>query len=161
MTEFEQICLASRPQLQRLALRLVKSFDDAEDLVQETYRKVLEAPVKPEMLTRGHAENWLKRVMKNEYVSGCRLYYTSKKYNASWHELTSNEMRPDRYHTSQGFQRLFASIPQRFQEVLVSHVIVGKSTKEISEELGIPIGTVFTRLLRGRKLLREQLECSK
>ena len=155
---FEAEALPHLPGLFRLAMWLVRDRTEAEDLVQETFTQALQSFHRFEKGTNCRA--WLVRVM----------YYTNnnrRRANARLRLISENDERIaetivcDRP-TPQGLSaeevlRALRSLPQQFQDVVLLSDVEDLSYKEIAETLGVPLGTVMSRLHRGRKLMRAEL----
>ena len=166
--EFEQQALPHMEVLYNYALRLTGSPDDARDLLQETYLKAYRFWDKFEQGTNLRA--WMFRIMKNTYIN---LYRKEVKepdkvdYDEieSYYNIIRDESSDDNDLQTKIFGQLLdddvskalESLPEEFRTVVILCDIEGLSYEEIAEFLQIPVGTVRSRLHRGRKLLYTRL----
>lgn len=150
------------------ALRLTRSSSEAEDLVQETCLKAFRSFSQFQVGTNCKA--WLFRILTNTFINKYRRKVKER-------EILDNEFRkPKSAEESDGvtFGRTLESdladrflsddvlkalekVPVDFRLVVVLSDIYGYSYKEIASRVDIPIGTVMSRLFRGRRLLQDQL----
>jgi RNA polymerase sigma-70 factor (ECF subfamily) len=166
--EFEQQALPHMDILYNYALRLTGSADDAHDLVQETFLKAYRFWDKFEQGTNLRA--WLFRIMKNTYIN---IYRKEVKEpdKVDYDEIESyyNIIRDESSDDNDLQQKIFGqlldddvskaleSLPEEFRTVVILCDIEGLAYEEIAEFLQIPVGTVRSRLHRGRKLLYTRL----
>jgi RNA polymerase sigma-70 factor (ECF subfamily) len=160
------------PQLYSTALRMTHNASDAEDLVQETYLKAYKGFAGFEQGTNLRA--WMFRILTNTYINS----YRSKKRRPDETELDGVEdfylyrrmggleaARASRsaedelmdYFTDADVQAAIDALPESYRLAVLLSDVEGLSYKEIAEDLDIPIGTVMSRLHRGRKALQKQL----
>jgi len=170
LRQFEQLALPLMPQLYGAALRWTRNPSDAEDLVQETFAKAFIAWDKFEQGTNLKA--WLFRIMTNTHIN---LYNKRAKDQVKgalddmedWQvgDAESLTARATRSAEAEAFDNLpatvirdsLASIPEEFRMVVYYAVVEGLPYAEIAEIMGTPVGTVMSRLHRGKKLLRTLL----
>lgn len=154
--------------LYNYALRMTFNQADAEDLVQETFLKAFRFWDSYEQGTNIRA--WLFRIMKNAYIN---RYRKEKKEpeKVEYQEVENfyNSVRGGTVETSDSQETLYnnlldddvaaaiASLPADFRTVVILCDIEGLSYEEVAAFVECPIGTVRSRLHRGRKLLRSQL----
>jgi RNA polymerase sigma-70 factor (ECF subfamily) len=166
---FEQEALSYLDALYRTGLRMTRSEADAEDLVQETYIRAFRFR---EQFTPGtNLKAWLFRILTNTFINTYRRKATQPQTTEldDIEETTLHRhMTETRGDAPEPEQTLLDSIvdsevttaledlPERFRTVVLLDV-EGFSYKEIAEMLEIPIGTVMSRLHRGRKFLQERL----
>jgi RNA polymerase sigma-70 factor (ECF subfamily) len=160
------------PSLYTAALRMTRSPADAEDLVQETYLKAYRAFHTYQQGTNLKA--WLYRILTNTFINS----YRSKKRKP---EITEIEDVEDLYlyrrlggleaaaagrsaeeevldHiTDSEVKAALESLPEQFRMAVLLADVEGFAYKEIAEILDIPIGTVMSRLHRGRRALQKTL----
>jgi RNA polymerase sigma-70 factor (ECF subfamily) len=154
--------------LYNFALRMAESQPEAEDLLQETYLKAYRFFDKFEPGTNCKA--WLFRIMKNSYIN--RYRRRQKRPETVGYEAVEDfyySIRSDSTDASdfQGlvFEHLLGdevtvaieSLPEDFRTVVILCDIEGFTYEEIAEFVDCPVGTVRSRLHRGRKLLRDAL----
>jgi len=167
-SEFEEEALPHMDVLYNFALRTTGNVDDANDLLQETYLKAFRFWDKYEKGTNIRA--WLFRIMKNSYIN--RYRKESKEpdtvdyedvenfYNSIRAESTDpNDLQKKLFGNMLGDEvsKALANLPDDFRTVVILCDIEGMTYEEIAEFLDIPIGTVRSRLHRGRKLLQQML----
>ena len=156
-------------QLYAAALRYTKNPHDAQDLVQDTYAKAFTSFHQFEPGTNLKA--WLYRVLTTTFINNYRK--DQRRPQTSDSEVEDWQLHSAASHTSdQGksaedevlenlpdgdVKRALEQIPEEFRLVVYYADVEGYSYKEIAEILGIPSGTVMSRLHRGRKQLRELL----
>ncbi|TCD47363.1 sigma-70 family RNA polymerase sigma factor [Chlorobium sp. N1] len=168
-SEFQQEAVVHLNALYNYALHLTMNPDDANDLVQETYLKAYKFFSSFERGTNCKA--WLFKILKNNYINRFRknsrepgkvdydlikdFYHTIKDTRRD-----SSETETDYFHTllHEEVYTALQSLPEEFREVIQLCDIEGFTYEEIANMVESPIGTVRSRLYRGRKLLREQLE---
>ncbi len=167
---FERDALEYVDQLYSAALRMARNPADAEDLVQEAYTKAYSAfhQYKPGT----NLKAWLYRILTNTYIN---LYRKRQRepLRTSTDTVEDWQMAASMEHSSTGLRSAEAealdhlpdsdvkaalqSIGEDFRLAVYFVDVEGFSYKEASEILGVPIGTVMSRLHRGRKNLRELL----
>jgi RNA polymerase sigma-70 factor (ECF subfamily) len=166
--EFEQEAVPHKDVLLNFALRTTGNRDDALDLLQETYMKAFRFWDKYEKGTNIRA--WLFRIMKNSYINRYRketrepsmVDYDDVEnfYDSIRDEATdSNDLQKKMYSNmlSDEVTQALQSLPEDFRTVVILCDIEGLTYDEIAEFLNCPIGTVRSRLHRGRKMLEEKL----
>ena len=168
---FEAQALPLMPQLYGAALRWTRNPSDAEDLVQETFAKAFVAWAKFEQGTNLKA--WLFRIMTNTHIN---LYNKKAKDKAKtalddledWQvgqgeSVTSRASRSAEIEAMENLPSLaiksaLDQIPEEFRMVVYYAVVEGLPYQEIADIMGTPVGTVMSRLHRGKKLLRTLLQ---
>lgn len=167
---FERDALDFVDQLYSAALRMTRNPQDAEDLVQEAYTKAYSSFHQYRPGTNLKA--WLYRILTNTYIN---LYRKRQRepQQAQTDTVEDWQMARAAEHTSTGLRSAetealdhlpdsevksaLQSIPEEFRLAVYFADVEGYAYKEIAEILDVPIGTVMSRLHRGRKQLREQL----
>jgi RNA polymerase sigma-70 factor (ECF subfamily) len=166
--EFETEAFPHKDILFNFALRTTGDKDDAHDLLQETFMKAFRFWDKYEKGTNIRA--WLFRIMKNSYINRYRKetrepgmvdyddvenFYDSIRDDST----DSNDLQKRMYSNmlSDEVTDALQSLPEDFRTVVILCDIEGLMYDEISEFLNCPIGTVRSRLHRGRKMLEEKL----
>jgi len=166
--EFEAEALPHMDVLYNFALRTTGNEDDAQDLLQETYLKAYRFWDKYEKGTNIRA--WLFRIMKNSYINRYRKE-TKEPDKVDYDEIENfyNTIRAESTDPNDLQQKLFGhllgdevtkaleSLPDDFRTVVILCDIEGLTYEEIAEFVECPIGTVRSRLHRGRKLLQAEL----
>lgn len=166
--EFVREAMPHMDLLYNYALRMTGSSDDAEDLVQETYLKAYRFWDKYEKGTNIRA--WLFRILRNSYINRYRKeskepskvdyeeiqnYYNLVRAESS----DENDLQQKMYGAalSDDVVRALEALPEDFRTAVILSDIEGFTYEEIAEFVDAPIGTVRSRLHRGRKLLQAEL----
>lgn len=166
--EFEAEAVPHMDLLYNFALRTTGNEDDARDLLQETYLKAYRFWDKYEKGTNIRA--WLFRIMKNSYINRYRRE-TREPDTVDYEDVENfyDSIRGETKDTSDLQHRMFGgllgdevttalqSLPDDFRTVVILSDIEGLTYEEIAEFLSCPIGTVRSRLHRGRKMLQRDL----
>jgi len=155
---FEAEAMPHLDGLFRVAMWLVRNRAEAEDLVQETFTQALQSFKRFEQGTNCRA--WLVTIMYHTLSKRRRA--EMKLQLVSDHEERIAETVAFEPPTPQGITeeevlRALGRLPLPFQEVVVLSDVEDMTYKEIAEALSLPVGTVMSRLHRGRKLLRTEL----
>lgn len=166
--EFEKEAVPHMDILYNFALRTTGNESDAHDLLQETFLKAYRFWDKYEKGTNIRA--WLFRIMKNSYINRYRketrepdkIDYSSVEnfYNSIRAEHTDpNDLEEKIFGGLLGDEvtKALESLPEDFRTVVILCDIEGLTYEEIAEFIECPIGTVRSRLHRGRKLLQAKL----
>jgi RNA polymerase sigma-70 factor (ECF subfamily) len=161
---FREIVEPELPVLLRVARGLTRTSADAEDLVQETLIRAFKAILK---FDGAHPRAWLFTILRNTNVNMNRRTRPSLFIDGTlWEDATpafgddrrlSAEETAINRSMSAEIQKGFKDLDPRFREVLYLVDIQGLNYGECAASLGVPIGTVMSRLSRGRKRLREHL----
>ncbi len=155
---FEQEAMPYSADLFRVAMFLKRNRDMAEELVQETMMQALKSFHRYEMGTNCKA--WLTTIMYNTHYKQIRKQ-TRLKLVEDKEELIAQtvpfEAAIPQNITDEDVLRAIEKVPEIFREIVVLCDVEGFAYKEIAEIMDIPIGTVMSRLHRGRKVLRGEL----
>lgn len=164
---FEQQAIAHTDTLYRFGMRLTGNAADADDLVQETYLKAYRFWDKYDQGTNIRA--WLFRILKNSFIN---LYRKESKepemvdYSEIMNPLSeshaasdANSLQEQVFHNllDDDVSSAVSSLPEEFRTIVILCDIEGLTYEEIARFLACPIGTVRSRLHRGRKLLHSNL----
>ena len=170
--DFTHDAMQHAPQLFSTAMRMTRNRSNAEDLVQETFIKAWRSFATYQQGTNLRA--WLFRIMTNTYIN---------KYNAQQRKPTETELDDveelflykrlgsvDQSQLSQSAEdqmlslftddevkKALEELPDQFRIPVLMSDVEGFSYKEIAEILEIPLGTVMSRLHRGRKSMQKML----
>jgi len=170
--EFEETALEYVTPLFNLALNLTRNRRDAEDLVQETYLRAYRFFDSYRPGT--HMKAWLFRILRNTFINRYRAakvrptevdftkveqsyeraideQFLTEHRQASPEEVVMNGVVDDE------IEAAMAMLPEEYRSVVILALVDNLSYNEIASALSIPLGTVMSRLHRGRKLLQSQL----
>jgi RNA polymerase sigma-70 factor (ECF subfamily) len=167
---FENDAMQYAPQLYSAALRMTRSPADAEDVVQETFLKAYRAY---DSFTEGtNLKAWLYRILTNTYINKYRkkqrrpsevelgelqdLYLYKRLGEHSGAQVSAESEALDMF-VDEDIVEALESLPENFRLPVLYADVEGFSYKEIAEILDVPIGTVMSRLHRGRKALQRKL----
>jgi len=168
--EFEELAHKHARDIYNSALRMTRDRDDAEDLAQDTLTKAYASFHQFRPGTNFRA--WLFRILTNTYINVYRRRRRGPDFVAL-DEITANQAAKAQYGTrsrqSRPEEAVFADLPgeevqaalddlpEAFRLVVILSDIDQFAYKEIAQMLNIPIGTVRSRLFRGRRRLRSAL----
>ncbi len=166
---FEEEALAHADQVYRVARRLVGSREDAEDLMQETYARAFRAW---RSYTPGtNLRAWLLRILTNLNIDRGRRgqrapemqpleegdYFLYNKLEESAGEVNLDEERVVERLSQDDVVSALSAVPHDFRDVIVLVDIGDFTYQDAAQILDIPIGTVMSRLHRGRRILKSEL----
>ncbi|MBD3617311.1 MAG: sigma-70 family RNA polymerase sigma factor [Gracilimonas sp.] len=166
--DFDKEIIPHMDALYNFALRLTTDPNDAEDLVQDTIVKAYRFFSSYEKGT--NAKAWMFRILKNSFINNYRK--TSKKPSqVDYDEVSSyyESIRAERTETSDLENLMFREmmdddlstalkrLPEDFRTVVLLCDVEGYTYEEIANMLDVPIGTIRSRLHRGRNLLKTEL----
>ncbi|MCP3978706.1 MAG: sigma-70 family RNA polymerase sigma factor [bacterium] len=171
-SEFEEVALPYLTPLFNLALNLTRNRKDAEDLVQEAYLRAYRFFDSYQPGT--HIKAWLFRILRNTFINRYRAAKARpdevdfSKVEAAYEQAIEESFLSARRPPSpealvmdgivdSEIQEAMVALPEEYRSVVLMALVEEMSYKEIASALAIPIGTVMSRLHRGRKLLQGSL----
>jgi RNA polymerase sigma-70 factor (ECF subfamily) len=169
-TDFEAEALQHLPALMALATRLTRSRSEAEDLVQDTLVKALRA--REQYRTETNLRAWLLKILRNTFLNGYRRQSLERRVldgpdkdplAAGWIGAASlRGMRdPDTNRLHSQLERTLRDaideLPPDFRMTVLLADVEELSYREIADAMECPVGTVMSRLHRGRRLLKARL----
>lgn len=166
--EFESEIIPHLDAMYNFALRLTANPDDAEDLVQESIVKAFRFFDSYEQGT--NAKAWLFRILKNSFINDYRKV-SKQPYKVDYNDIDSyyESVRSEQSDTTDLQSKMFrelldddmtdalAKLPEDFRIVVLLSDIDEFTYEEIANMLDVPIGTVRSRLHRGRNLLKTSM----
>jgi RNA polymerase sigma factor (sigma-70 family) len=159
---WEEVARSHGRKIYNYAYRLSGNPHDASDLVQEVLLRVRSglAEYQP-----GSFEGWLWRITRNAFLDEVRKRRRrptlpfpddSDQVLASFASPSPDEVLAD-LRLDDDIQKALSDLPYEFREAVVMCDVIGLSYEEISIAVAIPVGTVRSRIHRGRRILREKL----
>ncbi len=167
---FESGQLPYRDQLYKTALRMTRSVEDTEDLLQETYLRAFKYYRRYEEGTNLKA--WLFRIMKNTFINSYRRRKAAPQpvefdevlesiENAGTEDPQGPAVNPETgYLTGELDHEVRAALlalPHDYKMAVLMVDIQGFTYQEVADMLGVPVGTIMSRLYRGRKKMERSL----
>ena len=166
MTEFEELVRPHADALYRTALRMTGDAPAAEDLVQEAFLKAWKNLHRFERGTNFKA--WIFTILTNAYINDYRRAARAPEVVTDFSEVEPEGPVETPHLSAEDVARLgdrlgdaarkaLEKVPDEFRLVFLLATLEDLSYREIAAMMGIPIGTVMSRLFRARTMLREEL----
>ena len=170
--DFPEQAMQYAPQLYSAAMRLTRNSADAEDLVQDTFLRAWRSFATFQEGTNLRA--WLYRILTNSFINKYRAkqrrpdesgmdniedLYLYKRLNTLESSLASRSAEDTMFElfTDDEVKKALEDLPENFRLPVLLADVEGFAYKEIAEMLDIPVGTVMSRLHRGRKAMHKLL----
>jgi RNA polymerase sigma-70 factor (ECF subfamily) len=155
--EFEDLVRAHYASLYRFALSLTRSETDAGDLTQQTF--LIWGAKGHQLRDRSRARTWLFTTLHREFLRQRRHQVRFPQVEMSEVEPELSIVDPDRIEIMKldGVLRAFAQVEPLYRAALSLFYVEEMSYREMADILGVPIGTVQSRLSRGKAQLRQLL----
>jgi RNA polymerase sigma-70 factor (ECF subfamily) len=156
--EFDRAALVHVPELLRLASRLCGSIEAGEDLLQETYLQAWRSFHRFETGTNCRA--WLYKILLFTYSAQKRQRARRPflvELDAAGETALGIDVRTPDTLTTEAVRMAFDRLPENFRTPVLLVDVEGLTYREAAEAMDVPIGTVMSRLSRGRALLRLEL----
>ncbi|MDX9723662.1 MAG: sigma-70 family RNA polymerase sigma factor [Myxococcota bacterium] len=168
---FMSAAFPHRNELLGSAFRLTGNAGDAEDLVQETFLKAL--TFFDRFVEGTNCRAWLYRIMTNTFINQYRrrnkeneifgtdnaaVVCAQSQGQSMFNDIVDPETVTSSAEACERIDEALLALPPVFREVVSLADIQGLAYKDIAEMVNCPVGTVMSRLFRGRRLMREQLD---
>lgn len=161
-TEFSNMIVNYQSFLEQLAMKLTKSVEDSNDLIQETYFKAIKNSDKFQEGT--NIKGWLYTIMKNTFINA----YRKKKNQNTFVDETENKYflnlresektaTTDSLVDTEYLMRQIHSVDKTYIETFMMYYN-GYKYEEIAEIMGIPLGTVKSRIFLARRKMMDKLQ---
>jgi RNA polymerase sigma-70 factor (ECF subfamily) len=157
MDEFEELVDQYYQALYRFGFSLARNPDHAADLVQQTF--VIWAQKGHQLKDRSKAKTWLFTTLYREHLGNARRSQRHPEMELSEveHELPANEEESGRKLDAKRAVGLLGELDETFRAPLTLFYLQQHSYKEIAGVLDVPIGTVMSRISRGKEQLRKKM----
>jgi RNA polymerase sigma factor (sigma-70 family) len=158
MSEFAELVDAHYQALFRFGMSLTRDVDRASDLVQETF--CIWAAKGSQLRDRSKAKTWLFTTLHREFLSQRRRasrFSDEPLDEANTEATVAPEEDAERQMDGQRAMELLGALDETYRTPLALFYLQQHSYKEIAEILDIPIGTVMSRLSRGKEMLRRRM----
>jgi RNA polymerase sigma-70 factor (ECF subfamily) len=157
--EFERNLIAALPRLRRFAISLARRGDVADDLVQTTVERALAARAQYD--TAARLDPWLFRILRNAWIDHTRRHATRgievDVADAPETAILDGDRVTESVLMLRKAEAAIATLPEEQREVILLVCFEELTYAEAADVLGIPKGTVMSRLARGRAALAERL----
>jgi len=159
LKKFEEYLALYKDDVYRVALYFTKNKDDAEDLTQDAFIRAYTFFHRFRNDTNFKA--WILKIMRNIYITQVKKKRPTSEHNEEQliaYESSKNTENQvlDAMRTRE-VQQAINKLPDEFREVIILCELEGHSYEEIANIIDIPVGTVRSRLHRGRMILKERL----
>lgn len=152
---FEEVVSMHSEKLFNFVFGMIGNYDDASDITQEVFVLAFRGYEK----FRGECAvySWLYRIAKNE----CYKYFNKRKFSHLRLEPEIPDPAPEpQIELKLKIQKLVSSLPEEYREPIVLKYFNEMSYEEIAKTIDVPVGTVRSRLARGKEMLEKKLNLS-
>jgi RNA polymerase sigma factor (sigma-70 family) len=162
LNAFERDLLELLPRLRRFARSLTRDTADADDLVQAALERALKAQSQWQQGTR--LDSWMYRIVRNSWIDEARARsrraqtFLPEEAGTAAADPAHEEI--ERRAELRDVGRAMEALPAEQREVIALVLVEGLAYKEAAEILDIPMGTLTSRLTRGRQALMRRLEAA-
>ena len=172
VVEFEKVAFEYMDSLYSTALRMTRNTAEAEDLVQDTYLRAFKFFDKFEKGTNFKA--WIFRILTNSFINKYRkkartpqqVQFEKLEFAIKGDDTETDEMQNSQTYDETRYEAMFdddiqaglAKLSEDFRIVILLADVENFSYKEIAKMIDRPIGTVMSRLFRGRRMLQKSLK---
>lgn len=146
------------PELERHARRLCRGSSDADDLVQDTLLKAV--CFGHQLRSPAAARSWMHQVLRRGFISRCRAHTARAGAHQRYAQEVATTTEPRQEFLTPATERALAQLAPGFGQAVQLVDQQGLSYREAADLLDVPVGTVMSRLHRGRRLLAQQLDSS-
>jgi RNA polymerase sigma-70 factor (ECF subfamily) len=160
LVEFNALVDEHGPALYRIAYRLVGDRHEAEDVVQDTFRSAWKSR---QSFEQGRGDRaWLASILRRRVIDRLRRHAPPATFDLGGsHEIGVLDADPVAGQYTDEMQHALSQLPDELRETLLL-VVVGELThQEVADMLGLPLGTVLSRVSRARRRLRELMIASR
>jgi RNA polymerase sigma-70 factor (ECF subfamily) len=158
---FETDLAGLLPRLRRFARSLARDGADADDLVQTALERALKA--RGQWVPGTRLDSWMLKIMRNCWIDETRSRArraTRLAPEEEGHSVGDPAADPEQKAGMRDVGRAMAALPEQQREVIALVLVEGLAYREAAEILNIPIGTLTSRLTRGRQSLVQMLEAA-
>lgn len=156
--DFDRFVDAHLPELVGTASRLTRSRAAAEDLVQDAVLRAWQS--RGQFAEGTNARAWMYRILMNTFISSYRRRRRERDVLASPEFEMDEEFWPEELHADgvgDEVESALSSLPEDFRSVVLAVDVDEQTYREVADALGMPIGTVMSRLHRARRQLKVSL----
>ncbi len=165
---FRELALTEMDAVYRMAMHLTRNSEDASDLVQDTYLKAFKAEKRFELRENG-VRPWLFKILHNNFytrvgrksrepvLSEDLSYQPHQDGDPSQDTPAWDLSHLDWEQVDDRLKHAIHELPEHYREVLLLWAVEGLKYREVADVLGVPLGTVMSRLYRARSILAESL----
>ena len=142
-------------QLKRFAESLTHDYDQAEDLVQETFIKAAAHQELLDRLNEQQRRSWLCAVIKNGFIDHVRKINRQQKLLQGLANIVASDVPSMRY---AGEINLFERVPSQYRKLLIQRYVYGMTSETIARELQVPAATIRSRIRLAIHWLRAHID---